>query len=124
MRGQRTLSKMAMPDLEQSFLGAMTRVARAASSLSAQRMYDFAMASAEQFINEYFDCSHGGSAYALWMGVSDEDDDPRGRQSEEACEEIGRKVASEWLAVDQSSRVAIDAFFARWQRPEAWRLGP
>lgn len=113
---------MPTPDLESLFLGAMTRVARAALSLGGHRMYDFAMESAEQFVNEYFDCSHGGSAYALWMGVSDEYDDPRGRQSEEACEAIGRKVASEWLAVDQSSRVAVDAFFARWQRPEAWRL--
>ncbi|GAB2853430.1 hypothetical protein ACFQ0P_15685 [Microbacterium insulae] len=114
---------MPTSDDELRFLEAMTRVAQAAEDPGNQRMYDLAIGGAEQFVSEYFDCSHGGNAYALWMGVSDEYDDPRGRYSEEACEAMGRKVANEWLAVDQSSSVAIDAFFARWQTPEAWSLG-
>lgn len=114
---------MPTSDVELRFLEAMTRVARAAQNPADQRMYDLTMGGAGQFVSEYFDCFHGGDAYALWMGVSDEYDNPRGRYSEEACEAMGRKVANEWLAVDQSSSVAVDAFFARWRTPEAWSLG-
>lgn len=63
-------------------------------------------------------------ADSLWMEVSDEYDAPSGPYSdeylEERSEQMGRKVAREWLALDPTSRSAVDAFFARWQTPEPW----
>ncbi len=102
----------------------MTNVANRALDPNGQRMYDLTMHEANQFIDEYLDCDHGGGAYALWMEVSDAYDYPRGPYSdqylEERCEQLGRKVAREWLAVDQSSTLAVDGFFARWQTPDPW----
>jgi hypothetical protein len=56
------------------------------------------------------------------MEISDLYDDPTGPASEEACEEIGRKAATEWLSVDQSSTDQINKFFARWRTPEPWQV--
>jgi hypothetical protein len=56
------------------------------------------------------------------MEISDLYDNPAGPASEEACEEIGRKAAAEWLSVDKSSPDEIDKFFARWQTPEPWQI--
>ena len=106
--------------LETRFLDAMTAVARLVLQPDSGRTYDVTMDNAYQFISEFFDCSHGGAAYAIWMEVSDYLDDPRGPMTEEACEQVGRKVATEWLSVDQSSTDAVSTFFARWRSPEPW----
>ncbi|MDQ0102687.1 hypothetical protein J2T10_002340 [Paenarthrobacter nicotinovorans] len=71
---------------------------------------------------ELLGSSHDGGAYSLWMEISDLYDSPAGPGSEEACEEIGRKAATEWLSVDKSSPDEIDKFFARWQTPEPWQI--
>lgn len=96
--------------LEMQFLDAMTAVARLVLQPDSGRTYDVTMDNAGQFIAEFFDCSHGGAAYAIWMKVSDYLDDPRGPMTEEACEQVGRKVATEWLSVDQSSPEAVSTF--------------
>jgi len=106
--------------LEVRFLDAMTALARLVLQPASGRTYDLTMDNAGQFISEFFDCSHGGAAYAIWMEVSDYLDDPQGPMTEEACEQVGRKVATEWLSVDQSSSDAVSTFFARWRSPGPW----
>ncbi|MCP1413678.1 hypothetical protein [Paenarthrobacter sp. A20] len=106
--------------LERRFLAAMTALSRLVLTPQGERTYDIAMDSAGQFITDFFNCDHGGAAYAIWMEVSDYLDDPRGPMTEQACEEVGRKVATEWLAVDQSSPESISDFFTRWRSPTPW----
>ncbi|GAA2443200.1 hypothetical protein [Agromyces soli] len=112
---------MSSAELEARFRAAMSAVAEAVLNRGARRTYDIVMDGAGQFIDEYFDCAHSGAAYRLWMEIGDLADDPRGPLSERMTDEIGRKAASEWLAIDQSSPLAVDAYFARWGWPEAWR---
>ena len=106
--------------LEMRFLDAMTALARLVLQPVSGRTYDLTMDNADQFISEFFDCSHGGAAYAIWMEVSDYLDHPSGPMTEEACEQVGRKVATGWLSVDQSSSDAVSTFFAPWRSPEPW----
>lgn len=96
--------------LEMRFLDAMTAVARLVLQPGSGRTYDLCIDNADQFISEFLDCSHGGAAYCIWMEVSDYLDHPRGPMTEEACEQAGRKVATEWLSVDQSSSDAVSIF--------------
>ncbi|BCW35139.1 hypothetical protein StoSoilA2_11950 [Arthrobacter sp. StoSoilA2] len=103
---------------ESRFLQAMTYVANKVLEAEREQVYDLVMEEAEQFIREFLGSSHDGGAYALWLEISDLYDNPAGPASEEACEEIGRKAAAEWLSVDKSSPDEIDKFFARWQTPE------
>lgn len=98
----------------------MTEMARKVLQ-PGRRTYDIINEGVNQFIDKLADCSHGGTAYVLWMEISDLYDDPRGPLLEELCEEIGRKAAAEWLSVDQTSQEAIDEFFARWRTPEPWQ---
>lgn len=107
-------------DLEVQFRAAMTCTAERVLHPAGRRIYDLVMEEAQHFIGRFVDCSHGGGAFALWMQVSDLYDDPRGPQSEAACEEVGRKAAREWLALDQSRQEAVDGYFARWQSPGPW----
>lgn len=79
-------------ELESRFRAAMTSVAEEVLHREGRRTYDVVMAGAEQFIDEFIDCSHGGGAYCLWMDVSDLYDDPRG-----PCGLPGaREGVSEW----------------------------
>ncbi|WP_231745636.1 hypothetical protein [Arthrobacter sp. EpRS71] len=110
------------PRLESRFLSTMTDVAHQVLQADTGQIYDLVMDQAQQFIGELRGGSHAGGAYNLWMEVSDFYDDPRGPMSEEACEKIGRKAATEWLAVDQTSTEEVDKFFARWQTPEPWQI--
>ncbi|MDR6989112.1 hypothetical protein J2Y66_003627 [Paenarthrobacter nitroguajacolicus] len=110
------------PRLESRFLSAMTDVAHQVLQADTGQIYDLVMDRAQQFVGELRGGSHDGGAYNLWMEVSDFYDDPRGPMSEEACEKVGRKAATEWLAVDQASTEEVDKFFARWRTPEPWQI--
>lgn len=114
---------MSSAELEARFRVAMSAVAESVLNRGARRTYDIVMGGAGQFTDEYFDCVHGGAAYRLWMEISDLADDPRGPLSERMADEIGRKAALEWLAIDQSSSLEVDAYFVRWGSPGPWFVG-
>lgn len=109
-------------NLECRFLKAMTDVAHEVLQATDGQIYDLVMEQAQQFIGELLGCSHDGGAYNLWMEVSDLYDDPRGPMSEETCGQIGRKAATEWLSIDQTSTDAINQFFDRWQTRHPWQV--
>ncbi len=114
---------MSSEELEARFRAAMSAVAEAVLNRGARSTYDIVVEGAGQFSDEYIDCVHGGAAYSVWMEISDLTDDPQGPLSEELTDEIGRKAASEWLAVDHDSPSAIEAYFARWESSEPWQSG-
>lgn len=101
--------------LESRFLRAMTDLAHKVLQAKDEQIYDLVMTQAQQFIREFLGSSHDGAAYALWMEVSDFYDHPAGPASEEACAQMGRKAATEWLAIGQTSTNEINKFFARWE---------
>lgn len=105
---------------ELRFRAAMTVVADEIISRGDRRVYDIVIDHANQFVDEFFDLSHGGSAYWLWLSISDLYDAPGGPRSERLCNQIGRKAAVEWLAVDQSPQDVVDAYFRRWTGPDPW----
>ncbi|MFF1831438.1 hypothetical protein [Paenarthrobacter sp. NPDC058040] len=106
--------------LEARFLDAMSKVAMKVLQPEGPRTYDIMIDNANQFITDFLDSNHGGAAYAIWMEVSDYLDHPTGPMTEQACDQAGCEVATEWLPVDQSSPEATGGFFTRWRSPEPW----
>ncbi|QDZ14474.1 hypothetical protein [Humibacter ginsenosidimutans] len=113
-------------DIELRFLDAMTEVARTVLGPTTQSTYLTANEEAGQFVIEYVDAHHGRDAYSLWMEVSDLFDHFRGPQSDQLCDEEGRKAARKWLSLDLTSEREIDAYFQQWWPAEfarAWDQG-
>ncbi|WP_020075947.1 hypothetical protein [Cryocola sp. 340MFSha3.1] len=102
-------------ELERRVLSTMSDVSRSMMSAAPGEVYELSMEGAARF-TKLFDADHAGLAYVLWMDVSDLYDHPRGRQSMDECERMGRMVARDWLKSDPQTYDDAARFFERWSR--------
>jgi hypothetical protein len=100
-------------------LAAMTDRAQQVLAADESSIYELTLDAGAYFMNLFERGTYAGSAYCIWMELSDLVDDPRGPQSDAVCLQIARKASLEWLGIDQASPVAVDGYFIRWQT-SAW----